>query len=99
MKQVNRERRAQRSRDHYGLKAEWIRTLPCIACGTNYRIEAAHAKSRGAGGTSDHLVPLCHKCHRHQHQVGVQTFGDEHGFDLMDVAADYHRAWLLRGAA
>lgn len=95
MKQTNSKRRAQRERDHFGPKAAWIRTLPCIVCGQGPS-QACHAKSRGAGGTSDHLVPMCHKHHHEQHRVGVKTFNAEHGIDLMAEAEHYERAWRMR---
>lgn len=91
---VNRERAKKRHRESYGPKAVWIRSLSCAACGTTRAVQAAHAKSRGAGGTSEHLVPLCFACHAHQHRVGVETFGREHGFDLLGLARDYHTAWI-----
>jgi hypothetical protein len=45
----------------------WIRTLPCAACGSTHRVEAAHTGSDGgmrqkASDTS--CVPLCHDCHQ-----------------------------------
>lgn len=97
IKPVNHKRKAQRNRDHFGEKAEWIRTLPCLVCGQGPS-QACHAKSRGAGGTSDHLVPMCKKHHDEQHLVGVKTFGVYHGVDLMEEAESYHKAWLLRGS-
>jgi len=96
---ANRKRKRERYERDFGLeKAAWIRTLPCLGCGRTPS-EAAHAKSRGAGGTAAHLVPLCHKCHREQHQVGILTFQSAHRLNLIDEAAHYDRAWLLRGAA
>lgn len=98
LKPVNSKRKAQRNRDHFGDKAVWIRTLPCLVCGTT-PVEACHAKSRGAGGTSEHLVPMCHKHHREQHMMGVTSFGVVHGVDLMAEAEHYHKAWILRRGA
>ena len=95
---MNSKRKAQRNRDHFGAKAVWIRTLPCLVCGS-HPVQACHAKSRGAGGTSRHLVPMCPKHHREQHMVGVQTFNADHRIDLLAEAEHYHAAWLLRGEA
>jgi hypothetical protein len=96
---ANKKRRAKRYRETFGLeKAAWVRTLPCLGCGRTPS-EAAHAKSRGAGGTAAHLVPLCHRCHREQHQVGILTFQASRRLDLLSEAEHYHRAWILRGAA
>jgi hypothetical protein len=81
---------------HFGEKAKFVRTLPCLVCGATPS-QACHAKSRGAGGTSEHLVPMCPPHHREQHDVGIRTFEAAHGVDLMALAQDYHRAWLIRG--
>lgn len=96
---VNRKRKKKRHRDNFGPKAEWIRSLPCVCCGGRDRVEAAHARSRGAGGTSEHLVPLQHVCHRYQHQVGIKTFQSERGVDLMDEAARLHDEWTSQEEA
>lgn len=96
---VNRKRKAKLNRDHFGEKAVWIRSLPCVCCGGRDRVEAAHAKSRGAGGTSEHLVPLQHVCHRYQHQTGILTFQRERGVDLMAEAERLHEEWIEREEA
>lgn len=39
-----------------------IRSLPCIACGVRYQVEAHHIQTRGAGGKNDspwNILPLC----------------------------------------
>ena len=52
------------------------------------QVEAAHAKSRGAGGDRRHLIPLCAAHHAEQHRRGVRTF--EHLYDL-DLRAEADR--------
>lgn len=52
-------------------------------------------RSRGAGGTSDHLVPLCRMCHIEQHAKGIKTFFAGLGSaSHLDTAAVYHKEWL-----
>lgn len=83
-----RRRRAAHARD-FGERAAIIRTMPCLAAADGRclgRIEAAHARSRGAGGDRHHLVPLCTGHHREQHDHGVQTFARKHGLDLLTHA-------------
>ena len=82
----------------------WIREQPCCvplcvetvirrAVGTWHGSEAAHVRSRGAGGADDgNLLPLCHTHHCEQHRIGIKSFAAKHGVDLRALAADYwHR--------
>jgi hypothetical protein len=62
-----------------------IQRMPCAICDA-LPSEAAHVRSRGAGGTWEDLVPLCRDHHREQHQVGIQTFQRVHGIDLVELA-------------
>lgn len=69
----------------------YVRTLPCIL--RTIRVtggpcegitEAAHLKSRGAGGADKfNVIPLCTKHHREQHRIGIQSF-----------AAKYVPGWI-----
>lgn len=66
---------------------DYIRSLPCCICG---RIaEAAHVRSRGAGGTDYQTVPLCHGHHMEQHTIGIKTFQARYAIDLQAAAAFY----------
>src|SRR6266550_7687589 len=50
-------------------------------------IDAAHVKSRGAGGKDRaNLVPLCHWHHMEQHDLGIRTFQCRYGIDLKVIA-------------
>jgi 5-methylcytosine-specific restriction endonuclease McrA len=42
-----------------------IRNLPCLACGTRWRVEAHHVKPRSQGGGDDwyNVIPLCSNHH------------------------------------
>jgi len=70
--------------------AEWVRSRPCLlarrssgldAC--SGPVQAAHVKSRGAGGGDrGNLIPLCHRHHHDQHQHGIHTFAKRYGLDL-----------------
>lgn len=85
------KRRQQLRAEDFGERAEAVRGLTCLAhtgwlsvgqqrCSGD--IEAAHAKSRGAGGNRRHLVPLCQRHHREQHDRGVLTFQTTYRLDL-----------------
>lgn len=70
----------------------FIRSLPCMVC-LSFGSEAAHIRIFTDGGTSlkpsDHYtVPLCHRDHQRQHNVGELTFwgGEETVRKLIDFA-------------
>lgn len=54
------------------------RLNPCVVCGN--KSDAAHIKSRGAGGddTGDNLISLCRVHHSLQHHMGWRRFGELH---------------------
>jgi hypothetical protein len=96
---VNRKRRAKLTARQFGDHAEYIRSLPCVIrgmdageCGPS---EAAHVRSRGAGGTAADLVPLCLRHHAEQHVTGIETFQERYEIDLRAIAADL---WASRDA-
>jgi hypothetical protein len=67
IRQRNPKRLRKRRGLEFGEKAVWIRTLPCVLCKRRPSLEdpmtASHVKSRGSGGKSDSLVPMCPRCH------------------------------------
>jgi hypothetical protein len=69
----------------------WTDPEGMILCGGP--IEVAHAKSRGAGGTSAHAVALCKRHHAQQHNVGIQTFERRYSIDLLGIARSLEKRW------
>lgn len=89
MRRQNRKRAAARRVEDFGERGAAIRAMPCLIAGTHAcggAMEAAHAKSRGAGGDRRHLVPLCSGHHREQHTRGVLTFQAKYQLDLLAEA-------------
>lgn len=88
LRPVNRERKLERYERAYGERGELVRAMPCLLLGNGCwgPIEAAHVKSRGAGGTCRDLVPLCSRHHAEQHQAGIKTFCKTHDIDLHAAA-------------
>ena len=85
---MNRRRAAERRRENFGERAVYVRGMPClVGVSCSGPIEAAHVRSRGAGGTRRDLVPLCQAHHREQHQRGKRSFAESHGLDLEAAAA------------
>ena len=66
----------------------WIRTQPCLVCGSTRWIEAAHTGPHGLGQKppDSSAVPLCLKHHRtgndSYHRLGPRKFGEVHHLDL-----------------
>lgn len=74
----------------------WIRTLPCYLSGAHTclgDVEAAHVKSRGAGGEDlGNTLPLCRGGHLDQHTRGIVSWAAQYGLtvaDLKRIAAQY----------
>jgi hypothetical protein len=89
---IRRRRPRQESRDHLA----FIRTLPCLICGSR-KVEAAHIRARspaygkrgvGAGEKPDDkfTVPLCVDHHQQQHAVNEMTFWTLVGIDPFAIA-------------
>lgn len=100
MKRRNKQRRKKLHREHYGTKAAYVRSHPCCVCARPAPSEPHHIPSRGAGGTSKDLVPLCgtsvaegrEGCHAEFHRLGAETFQARHKVDLVAKAALFE-AW------
>jgi hypothetical protein len=66
----------------------WIRTLPCIVCGSSRGIEASHTGPHGLGQKSSDYsaIPLCVKHHRtgkdSYHRLGPRRFSEFHNLDI-----------------
>lgn len=96
VRRVNRKRRRERFNSAFGEKVLWLVTLPCALPGCLHRwqhVVAAHVKSRGAGGTSKHLIPLCRLHHDYQHRIGIKSFAAEFHVDLHALAEKYEDMW------
>lgn len=96
VRRCNTARKARLRAVQFGEKRAWIVTLPCAVWNCQhegYPIEPAHVKSRGAGGTSVDLVPICSVHHNEQHAVGISTFENRHDIDLSELAAQLETEW------
>lgn len=88
---VNRDRRRRLSEEAFGEYADKIRACFCVVPGCPEPSEAAHFKSRGAGGKARHLFPCCSAHHREQHDLGIETWQRKYGLDLAAVTAHLWR--------
>lgn len=71
----------------------FVRRFECIVNNSDCsgRIEAAHVRSSGEGGTGlkpgdEWSVPLCAQHHYEQHQIGESRFELRYGLDLKRIA-------------
>lgn len=72
----------------------YIKRHACIVTGCRRQADAAHAVSKGAGGTWRDLFPCCHEHHMEQHNGGMQTFMDKYGVDPFALAHGLSGAWV-----
>jgi hypothetical protein len=88
LKKANAKRKRARFARAYGSgdNVARVQSMACIVCNRTPS-EAAHVRSRGAGGTWRDIVPLCRDHHREQHAIGIQTFEATYGLDLAAIAA------------
>lgn len=86
LRKVNGARLASRRAACFGPQARLARLLPCVACGKPPPSQAAHVKSRGAGGRDSECVPLCARCHDRQGVEGIETFQRKRRLDLPELA-------------
>ena len=73
LRPVNPERAAKAKAACFGPQAALARTMPCANCDAPGPSQAAHVRSRGAGGKDEDVIPLCAKCHRNQHDQGWEA--------------------------
>lgn len=100
LRQVNPTRRAERFAKAFGERGDPIRAMPCLLAvkgDCSGAIEAAHIRSRGAGGTLLDLVPLCVRHHRRQHNMGIRSFESTYKIDLRAAAARIAAELTARG--
>jgi len=77
---------------------DFIRQLPCIACGRAGTVPA-HVRMSKDGGTGfkpgdRYTLPLCRGCHDHQHNIGEVRFWGELGIDPIDYST---QLWRMSG--
>jgi hypothetical protein len=80
----------------------WIRTQPCLVCGSTRWIEAAHTGPHGLGQKSPDTsaVPLCANHHRtgndSYHRLGPRKFAEVHNLDLAAIVQRLNLKPVLR---
>ncbi len=84
--------RQRQPRKHDNKHLDFIRSLPCVICGDDVTVEAAHVRMidpsiakpmTGMGTKADDMftLPLCGHHHREQHKIDEERFWDQHGID------------------
>lgn len=78
----------------------WIRTEPCLVCGTRIGVEAAHAHNNGMSRKchAKGIVPLCWQDHRegkNAHHKIPRGFWAHHKIDLELAIEDYNTRYEL----
>lgn len=75
----------------------FIRTFPCIGCGTQRRIEAMHTGPHGLGQKSSDLkaLPGCHACHL-EHDANPGWFLEKRQLDREDLIEMFNHLYELK---
>ena len=99
IKRRNKTRRRKLFEEQFGERAEFARGFPCIIEGCNqWPTQAAHVKSRGAGGKAEsNIVSLCLHHHTEQHQLGILSFQAKYQIDLQSHAERIEKLYLKHG--
>lgn len=92
-----------RSRDHL----DWLKTLPCLACGCRPPCDPAHLRfnhaepvHKGAAGLQppdDKAVPLCRDCHNREEDGKVTFWGLCMAKGISDPVAVAARLYRISG--
>lgn len=91
VKKENKPRLAKRRAETFSDCARMARLLPCAICDRPPPSDAAHVRSRGAGGKDEgNVVALCRAHHRAMDDIGcgIKTFEKRYGISL-EVVASY----------
>ena len=81
----------------------FIRTFPCVACGSWRWIEAAHFGPHGLSQKASDLdtLPLCRRDHRiglaSYHALGPVRFALTHHLDIDDLIGYFNGIWKQGG--
>ena len=80
------------ARDAHYLR--WLKTFPCVSCGTSTWIDPAHFGPHGTGQkASDYdALPLCRKCHGEQGKSAL-TFAEMRGLDGPGLQEWFRGMW------
>ena len=76
----------------------FVRSWPCIACGTARRSrEAMHTGPHGIGQKASDLdtVPGCRVCHAELHRLGPVRFQMLHGLDFREAVETLQKFYVI----
>jgi hypothetical protein len=99
IKKRNQRRKQKLFEEQFGPRADFARGFPCIieGCAT-WPTQAAHVKSRGAGGKAEsNIVSLCLHHHTEQHQMGILSFQAKYQIDLKSHAERIEQLYQQHG--
>ncbi len=90
------QKRARELRDKdFGPHADYVRSFPCVACGTTAVARVSHHEpprsQKGGVPLVGRQIPMCPGCHtdgeQARHKIGRPAFEALHGIDLRAIAA------------
>ena len=78
----------------------WVRSKPCLVCGTHREVEACHTGPHGLSQKSSDFqcIPLCSHHHRTGNdaldRIGPKRFQEVHGLDTAEIVKTLQAEWL-----
>lgn len=76
---------------------DFLKTLPCLACGKNWGVDPAHTGPHAMSQkASDYdAIPLCRDCHR-EYDKAPHDFSAVRGWDLPELRAFFQHTYELK---
>ena len=95
---IKAERKKERFEKHFHSvdRVRFMGSRPCEITGKLCSVHNAHMKSRGAGGTYKHVVPLHFLAHKDFDEMGEEKFEKKYGRtkqSVRDRAEHYEELW------
>lgn len=72
----------------------WLKTFPCVACGSCKWVDPAHFGPHGVSTKADDFdaLPLCRTCHNEQGKSAL-TFAESKGLNVPDLQEYFRGMW------
>lgn len=83
-------------------RVEFVKGLPCVACGRVGFAENTHCATGGMGRKAHFtmIAPLCghlwsivNNCHGELHRIGIKSFEEKYGVDLSSCSRETEKKW------
>lgn len=75
----------------------WLKTFPCVACGSTRWVDPAHFGPHGTSTKADDFdaLPLCRYCHIEQGKSAL-TFAEMKGLNVPELQEFFRGMWFKK---